>query len=26
MPERNGVLNIADEHPRPRNSEGQAVP
>src|ERR1700722_18509915 len=26
MPERNGVLNIADEYPRPRNSEGQAVP
>jgi hypothetical protein len=25
MPERKGVLNIADEHSRPRNSEGQAV-
>ena len=25
MPERKGVLNIADEHPRPRDSEGQAV-
>src|ERR1700722_16118953 len=26
MPERSGVPNIADQHLRPRSSEGQAVP